>query len=262
MSRWKGKWALVTGASAGIGSELARQLAAGGAHLLLTARRKDRLEKLAEELRSRHGATVAVLAADLAQPGAADAIFGYTSGKGIEVELLVNNAGFGVFGEFTRIPLERQLEMVQVNVSAVIHLTYLYLPGMLERRHGDILIVASTAGFQSVPYISAYAATKSFDLFFAGALAEEVRPRGVRVCALCPGSTATEFQQVAGQPDNSFRSAESAEKVARVGLEAMASGKSLIVSGGRNKFMVQSQRLAPRSLVARVAAKMFRPGTQ
>ncbi len=262
MSRWQGKWALVTGASAGIGAELARQLAAGGAHLLLTARRKDRLEQLAEELRSRHGATVAVFTADLGQPGAPEAIFGYTSGKGIEVELLVNNAGFGAYGEFTRIPLERQLEMVQVNISAVIHLTYVYLPGMLERRHGDILILASTAGFQAVPYISTYAATKSFDLFFAEALAEEVRPRGVHVCALCPGATSTEFQNVAGQPGYAFRAAESAEKVARVGLEALARGKSLVVSGGRNKFSVQSQRIAPRSLVTRVAAKMFRPRVQ
>jgi short-subunit dehydrogenase len=259
MSRWQGKWALVTGASSGIGSELARQLAVGGAHVLLTARRKDKLDQLAEELRSRHRASVATFAADLAQPGAPDAIFGYTQGKGIEVELLANNAGFGAYGEFVKIPLARQLEMVQVNISAVIHLTHLYLPGMLERRSGDILIVASAAGFQGVPYIAAYAATKSFDLYFAEALAEEVRKRGVHVCALCPGATSTEFQQVAGQPGNSFRGPESAEKVARVGLAALARGKSMVISGGRNKLNVESQRIAPRRLVTRVAEKMFRP---
>ncbi len=259
MERWRGKWAVVTGASAGIGRELAKQLAARGANLVLTARRQERLEQLAGELSTRHSVGVEVLAADLARPAAPAEIFAHTQGKGIAVDLLVNNAGFGVYGHFYREDIGRQLEMVQVNVAAVVHLTHLYLRPMVERRHGDVLIVASTAGFQGVPYITTYAATKGFDLLFAEGLAQEVRQYGINVCALCPGSTHTEFQQVAGQPDRAFRRAETAEKVARVGLEGLAKGKSYVISGLPNYLSVQGQRLVPRPLVNRVAAKMFEP---
>ena len=145
--------------------------------------------------------------------------------------MLVNNAGFGHYGAFHEEPLEPQLGMVQVNCAAVVQLTHLYLPAMVQRQRGDILIVASTASFQAVPYIAVYAATKAFDLLFAEALAEEVRAKGVHVCALCPGSTTTEFHQVAGQPDHLKRRQETAEKVARVGLEALAGGKSYVISG-------------------------------
>ena len=259
MIPWQGKWALVTGASSGIGMTLARELAVGGAHLILTARRKDRLDELAARLHAEHATSVEVFAADLAHPGAPDSLFAFTQGKGIAVDVLVNNAGFGAYGGFEDIPLQRHLEMVQVNVAAVVQLTHLYLPAMLERRRGYILILASTAGFQAVPYITTYAATKSFDLFFAEALAEEVRARGVHVTALCPGSTSTEFQQVAAQPDYAFRSPESPQAVARVGLDALAKGKPVVISGTRNLLMQQSQRLAPRRLVTSMAAKIFRP---
>jgi short-subunit dehydrogenase len=259
MDRWRGKWALVTGASAGIGTALADELAIGGANLVLTARRKDRLAQLAANLRARNGVEVATFSADLSQPGAPDAIFAFTQGKGIAVELLANNAGFGTYGKFEEVPVQRQLDMVQVNITAVVHLTHLYLPAMIARRSGDVLIVASTAGFQGVPYITTYAATKSFDLFFGEALAEEMRAYGVRVTVLCPGATDTEFQQVAEQPDYAFHSAETADKVARVGLAALAKGKPLVISGVKNKMSVQSQRMAPRSLVTTVAARMFRP---
>jgi len=259
MDNWRGKWALVTGASAGIGWAIAAELAAGGTNLVLIARRRERLEQLASQLRSKHNISVEVLAADLARPSAPGEIFTFTQAKGIAVELLVNNAGFGAYGEFAKIDLARQLEMVQVNISAVLHLTHLYLPAMVERRCGGILIVASTAAFQGVPYISTYAATKAFDLLFAEALAEEVRRYGIRVCALCPGSTATEFHQAAGQPEHTKQRQESAEKVARVGLRALARGKSYVISGLGNYLGTQGQRLAPRRLVTRVAASMFRP---
>jgi len=258
-ARWSGKWALVTGASAGIGRAVAEQLAAAGAHLIVTARRTDRLSALASNLVSKHGNRIEVFSADLAKPGAAREIHQFTTGKGIEVDLLVNNAGFGAFGHIQDISEDRLLEMVQVNCSAVLQLTRLYLPGMIERRRGDILIVASTAGFQAVPFISAYAATKAFDLIFAEGIAEELHPFGVRVCALCPGSTNTEFQQVARQPDRAFRFAETAEKVARVGLEGLARGESCVISGTGNRWMVAGERLAPRSFVVRMAAKMMRP---
>ena len=257
--RWKGKWALVTGASAGIGTALAEQLAAGGANLVLTARRVDRLQKLAAELASRHGISAEVFAADLTRAETPAAIHAFTEGKRIEIELLINNAGFGAFGYTQEIEESRLMDMIQVNCGAVVRLTRIYLPRMVARRSGDILIVASTAAFQPVPFIAAYAATKAFDLIFAEGLAEEVRGLGVRVCALCPGSTSTEFQQVAHQPDRAFRFAESAEKVARVGLEGLAQGKSSVISGGRNRWMVFGERFAPRALVARMAAKVMGP---
>jgi len=150
--------------------------------------------------------------------------------------------------------------MIQVNCSAVVQLTRLFVPPMVERKHGDVLIVASTAAFQPVPFIAAYAATKAFDLIFAEGIAEELRPLGVRVCALCPGSTNTEFQQVAGQPDRLFRVAETAAKVARVGLEGLARGKTVVISGGMNRLMIESERFATRRLIAKMAGKMMMPG--
>src|SRR5271163_1005389 len=258
ITEWRDKWALVTGASAGIGKALAEELAAGGAHLVLTARRRERLEELANALRGKHKVKTEVVAADLAKASAPEEIFAFTREKGIAIELLVNNAGFGQYGEFAKVPVQRSLEMVQVNCSAVVHLTRLYLPAMVERKHGDVMIVASLAAFQPLPYNACYAATKAFDLLFAEGIAEEVRPLGVRVCALCPGSTVTEFQEVARQPDRAFKNAETAEKVARVGLEAQAAGKPYVISGFMNRLMKEGQRLAPRSLVTRMAAKMMR----
>ena len=257
--RWAGKWALITGASAGIGWALAEQLAAGGANLVLTARRTDRLEKLASDLSAKYGIKAEVFAADLVRPEAPAEIYAFTAGKGIEVELLVNNAGFGAFGYNHEIEGSRLLDMIQLNCSAVVHLTRLYVPGMVERRHGDVLIVASTAAFQAVPFISAYAATKAFDLIFAEGIAEEVARFGVRVCALCPGSTNTEFQQVAQQPDRAFRIAETAEAVARAGLAGLERGQSCVISGRRNRMMVLGERLAPRRFIARMAAKVMGP---
>ncbi|HXY77988.1 MAG TPA: SDR family oxidoreductase [Candidatus Acidoferrales bacterium] len=256
-SKWAGKWALVTGASAGIGKAIAEQLAAAGVNLVLTARRTDRLNDLSASLASKHRAKVEIFTADLAHPGAAREIYAFNRGKGLEIELLVNNAGFGVYGRTHNIAEDRLLEMVQVNCSAVVELTRLYLPEMVERRHGDVLIVASTAAFQPVPFISAYAATKAFDLIFAEGLAEEVRPFGIGVSALCPGPTTTEFQEVAQQPDRAFRSAEAAEKVARVGLEGLAQGKTCVISGTRNRWMVTAERLAPRNFIAKMAAKVM-----
>jgi uncharacterized protein len=260
MNTWQGKWALVTGASAGIGKALAEELAAGGTNLVLTARRNSRLQELAHTLAGKHGIRVEVCAADLEQPGAPDEIFAFTERNGIEVELLINNAGFGAYGEFGKADLARQVAMVQVNCAAVVKLTGLYLPKMITGRHGDVLIVASTAAFQAVPYISAYAATKAFDLLFAEGLAEEAKPYGVRVCALCPGSTVSEFHEVAGQTKLIARHRqETAEKVAKTGLEALAAGKNYVISGFGNYIGAHTQRLVPRGLVTRIAGRMFRP---
>jgi|SRR3984957_552044 len=261
MTPWSGKWALVTGASAGIGTALAEELAHGGANLVLTARRRERLEELAQKVETAHKIRTKIFVADLKEAEAPERIFQFTKEQGIEVELLINNAGFGAYGEFQTVETDRLTEMVEVNCAAVVHLTRLYLPEMVARRHGDVLIVASTASFQSVPYLSTYAATKAFDLLFAEGLAEEMKPYGVRVCALCPGSTESEFAEVAGQSHLAATRAnrETAEKVARTGLRALAAGKSYVISGLGNYLGMLGQRLVSRRMVARVAARMFRP---
>lgn len=255
-AEWRGKWALITGTSAGIGVALAEELAAGGTNLVLTARRKDRLEALAQRLACSHKIETQVVPADLIDPAAPEKIFSFTRDK--EIDLLINNAGFGKYGEFHSVAKERLVEMVQVNCSAVVHLTHLFVQDMVARRRGDILILASTASFQAVPYISTYAATKAFDLLFAEGLAEELKPYGIRVCALCPGSTESEFHVVAGQ-DKFIHRAETAQKVARTGLRALAAGKSYVISGLGNYFGAHGERLVPRRFVTRTAARMFRP---
>jgi len=256
--RMDGRVAIITGASAGIGVALARELAAGGTNLVLTARRRDRLAGLAGELSTKHDVRTLVCVADLAQPLGPQQIFSFTEEKNITIDLLVNNAGFGAYGEFHKTRLDRLIEMTQVNVTAVVHLTHLFLPGMIARGSGDILIVASTAAFQAVPYISTYAATKVFDLHFAEGLAEEVRQYGIHVCALCPGSTETEFFQVAGQRNHTRRAPESAEKVAHVGLAGLAAGKSSVISGFTNWLGAEAVRFFPRRTVASIAGGIFR----
>jgi uncharacterized protein len=256
---WRGRWALVTGASAGIGVALARELAAAGANLVLTARRRDRLEQLAQELQKANRIQTEVFTSDLARPDAPDAIRAFTDQKKLEIEILINNAGFGQYGELTKVDVHRLLDMVQVNCSAVVHLTHLFLPDMIQRRRGDVLIVSSRAAFQAVPYISTYAATKAFDLLLAEGLAEEMKPHGIRVCGLCPGSTESEFHVVAKQERFTSKNQETAEKVARTGLEALAAGKSYVISGLGNYLGAHGQRLVSRRFVTRIAANMFRP---
>jgi short-subunit dehydrogenase len=260
-AKWKGKWALVTGASAGIGKSLVEELAESGANVVLTARRGDRLQALAQTLSATHKIRAEFCVADLADPAGPEKILAFTHDKNIQIDLLINNAGFGNHGEFAASDRSRQVEMVQVNCAAVVNLTHLFLPPMIQRKSGDILIVASTAAFQAVPYISTYAATKAFDLSFAEGLAEEVKPYGIQVCALCPGSTESEFHQIASRlhSASSHRRRESSEKVARTGLNALAAGKSFVISGAGNYLGAQVQRLVPRRLVTSIAARLFRP---
>jgi hypothetical protein len=258
-TEWQGKWALVTGASAGIGVALAEELAAGGTHLVLTARRRDRLEELAKTLTEKYKIKTEVFAADLTKPLAPQDIHDFTKQKSLEIDLLINNAGFGQYGEFPTVETSRLLEMVQVNCSAVVHLTRLYLPEMVARKRGDVLILASTASFQAVPYISTYAATKAFDLLLAEGLAEEMKPHGIRVCALCPGSTESEFHAVASQPERTKSTQQTAQEVASNGLKALAAGKSYVISGLGNYLGAHGQRLVPRRFVTRIAAGMFKP---
>jgi short-subunit dehydrogenase len=206
---------LVTGASSGIGAALAEELVAGGAHLVLTARRAWRLAGIRRKLRAAHGVRIEVLPADLARPNTPAEIFAFTQERGIAVDLLVNNAGIGSYGTFCASDRERELGIIQLNCSALVHLTHLYLPGMVERRSGAILIVSSTAAYQGVPYMATYAASKGFGLLFAEALAREVEDLGIRVCALCPGPTESEFPKVAVVPDELLIGLEPADRVAR-----------------------------------------------
>lgn len=258
IARWQSKWALVTGASAGIGVALAEELALGGTNLALTARRKDRLDSLAQRLAATFKVRTEVFPADLTDPSAPEQICAFTREKGIEIDLLINNAGFGQYGEFPSVEKQRLLDMVQVNCSAVVRLTHLFVQAMVARRRGDILILASTASFQAVPYISTYAATKAFDLLFAEGLAEELKPYGIHVCALCPGSTESEFHAVSGQ-EKFQRRMETAKKVAHTGLKALAAGKSYVISGLGNYLGAHGERLVPRRFVTRTAARLFKP---
>lgn len=255
---FRGKWALVTGASAGIGVALARELAARGAKLVLTARRLDRLERLASELRTR-GTEVRTVVADLNDPAAPQAIFEATEGAGIPIDILINNAGLGLFGEFHTNPVEQELSQVRVNCEAMVRIARLFVPKMVERRRGWVLITASTASFQPVPYISTYAATKAFDRFFALGLAQEVARYGVKVTALCPGPTESEFFDVARAGVFRKRGVQSAEEVARQGISALARGQRTILpqfSGRMTAFLV---RFLPVKLITHFVDRAARP---
>ena len=256
---WQGKWAVVTGASAGIGEAIAVELAEAGVNLVLTARRRERLDLLAERLRTQHGIQAQVIVADLALPQAPQQIFDATEGAGLQVDVLVNNAGFGEYGEFLRSNLEMQVSMVQVNCTAVVHLTRLFLPAMVERRRGWVMIVASTASYQPVPYLATYGATKAFDRMLAEALAEEMKRHGVHVSALCPGPTESEFSQVAGQRTGDMRRLQSAAEVARRGLEGLAEGKHWVLPYLAGRLQVFAQRFVPRRVVTGAIERMFRP---
>jgi short-subunit dehydrogenase len=258
---WQGKWAVVTGASAGIGEAIAAELAEAGVNLVLTARRRERLDLLAERLRTQHSIQTQVIVADLALPQAPQQIFDATEGAGLQVDVLINNAGFGEYGEFLKTDLEMQLNMVQVNCTAVVHLSRLFLPPMAGRRRGAVMIVASTAAYQPVPYLATYGATKAFDRMLGEALAEEMKPYGVRVSALCPGPTESEFGQVAGKRLNDRRKAQSAVQVARRGLEGLAQGKPWVIPYLRGRLQVFAQRFVPRRVVTAAAGRMLRPAS-
>jgi short-subunit dehydrogenase len=256
---WQGKWALITGASAGIGEAFAVELAAAGVNLILIARRKDRLEAIAARLGAEYKIQTRIVVADLEQPDAPEKIFAETNAASLTIDVLVNNAGFGYYGEFGKGEPARQAAMVQVNCTAVVALTNLYLPGMMERRRGDILLVASTASYQPVAYLATYAATKVFDRFLAEAIAEEVKKYGIHVSALCPGPTQSEFGEVAGVNLNQMRGFQTADIVARRGLEGLARGKHWVIPYLVGQLGVFGQRFMPRRLVTAGVEKAFRP---
>jgi short-subunit dehydrogenase len=250
--------ALITGASAGIGRDLAHLFAADGSDLILVARREDVLGQLAAELSDRYGVGCRVLPADLAQPSAPGRILDRCRDWGAAVDVVVNNAGFGALGPFSELDEGRQVDLVQVNVMALTHLTRLFLPGMLDRGRGGILNVASTAAFQPGPYMAAYYGSKAFVLSFSESLFEEVRGLGVTVTCLAPGPVATEFQAVAGMEDSGiFRAGVmDSESVARAGYQGFRTGRALVVPGLLSRAGTVAVRFAPRALVRRVTARI------
>jgi uncharacterized protein len=260
MSRYTGKTALITGASSGIGAAFARTLAAQGTHLILVARSEDRLRDLANALVSQHTIRADVLAADLSRPEAGQELFAATQHLALPVDILINNAGFGTYGPFDSLDAEREQQEIMLNVTAVVGLTHRFLPAMLARRSGAIINVASTAAFQPVPYMAVYGASKAFVLSFSEALWAEYRSKGIRVLALCPGPTSTDFFDVVGTEDAGLGSKETPEKVVQVALRALERGRPAVISGRQNALLANAVRFAPRGLVARMGAGMMRPG--
>ncbi|MGA3101077.1 MAG: SDR family oxidoreductase [Terracidiphilus sp.] len=264
LTDFRGKWALITGASSGIGAALARELAAHGAKLILTARRRDRLEALAAELAAKDPDTrieTRIVAADLNDPSAPEQIFAATEGEGLVVDVLVNNAGLGQFGAFTTSDADQEFSSVRVNCEAVVRLSRLFLPRMVERRRGWMLVVASSASFQPLPYLSTYAATKVFDRFFALGVAAEVAKFGVKVTALCPGTTESEFIQVAHAEQFLNRNLQSAETVARIAIRALARGQRTISPKLTSKLRSFLVRFLPVNFITGFVERFARPKT-
>lgn len=244
---------LITGASSGLGAEFARACARRGDELVLIARRRERLEALAAEI----GGNAHLVLQDLAAPGAAKRIQAETDRLGLFVHTLINNAGFGLAGTFAALPADRQAEMLQVNLVALTDLSRLFLPTMLERRDGAILNVASTAAFQPGPGLAVYFATKAYVLSLTEALHEELKGSGVRVSALCPGPTNTEFGTVAGTKGKRFEPlfADAASVVA-AGLKGLDRNKAVVIPGLANKATAQSSRFIPRAAMRRIVAAL------
>jgi short-subunit dehydrogenase len=249
---------LVTGASSGIGLELARCFAADGCRLALVARKGDALDALATELRKAHKIQAQVFTADLAHPEAPPRLLARLQSAGIKVDVLVNNAGFGAQGKFVELRLGRQLEMLQVNITSLTHLTGLLLPGMIERRRGGILNIASTAAFQPGPGMAVYYATKAYVLSFSEALAEELAGTGVTVTASCPGPTATNFGAAANMKTLGLvkKISMSAKPVAQISHRAFRRGSVVAITGFRNQFPTFLVRFFPRAVVRKITKRL------
>ncbi len=254
------KTALITGASVGLGRELARLFAEDGHDVVLVARRRDKLDELAAALAQAHGVKAVVLPADLADPAAPQRLHDEVAAAGLEIDVLVNNAGFATHGAFISLDERRELELIEVNVKALVHLTRLFLPGMVARKRGRVLNIGSTAGFVPGPFMATYYASKAFVISFSEALAYELKGTGVTVTVSCPGATATEFATVAGTEKSAlFKSGVAdAPSVARHAYRALQAGRVVAIPGARNKLLIQSLRVSPRAAIRSIAAGLNR----
>jgi len=263
MRDYQGKTAVITGASSGIGVEFAKRFAARGANLVLVARRKDRLLAVAKEIKSAHQVNVDVIVADLSEVGAAEKLFKSLQRKKIQVDIMVNNAGFGTMGEFKNSSINRVTEEIQLNISTLVQLSRLAIPGMVERGNGVVVNIASTAAYQPVPYMAVYAATKAFVLSFTEALWGELDGTGVSALALSPGGTKTEFFEVAseGKRTDGFGMMQTVEQVVETAMVALDKNNPppSVISGGMNAAMARSGRLISRKALIKVARSMFKP---
>ena len=252
--------ALITGASAGLGAEYAKLFAHDKHHLLLVARRRDRLEALAAELARTHAVRVYVLDADLGSAAGVEKVLAEVERLTLDIEFLVNNAGFGSTSAFAEADPARELEMVQLNVATPLALTRALLPSMIARKRGRVLNIGSMAGFQPGPFMATYYASKAFVNCFTEALAFELRGTGVTATVSCPGAIATEFAKVAGIENSRLfqMGAAPASEVARQGYAAMMAGKAMVIHGLKNKLTVQALRVSPRAAVTRIASKLNR----
>jgi uncharacterized protein len=252
--------ALITGASNGIGLELARIHASKGGDLVLVARSKDKLDELKSELENQFGITVYTIGKDLSAINAAQEVYEETNKQDIQIDFLINNAGFGNFGMFTDTDWSKELQMINLNMTTLTLFTKLYLQDMVKRRKGHIMNVASTAAFQSGPTMAIYSATKAYVLSFTEALSNEVKDKGVKITALCPGATQTGFDTAAGMQDSLLfkgKKLPSAKDVAEYGYNAMINGKTVAIHGILNYIMANSIRFTPRALVLLIARKMI-----
>ncbi len=255
------KAALITGASSGIGLELAHVMAKEKHNLVLVARSIDKLNQLADELIQTYGIKVKTYKADLSKVEQIESLYSQTQNDDIEISYLINNAGFGEYGKFIENDWEKLNTMMQLNMVSLVHLTNLYSKDMISSKFGKIMNVASTAAFQPMPYFAVYAATKSFVLSFSEAIASELKDNGVTVTALCPGLTGTGFVDAANMEGTKFldkakASMSTAEEVAEYGYEAMMKGKTVAVHGMINSLMAQSARFLPRDLMTTIAKKI------
>lgn len=257
--------ALITGASSGIGEEFAQQLAAKQTNLILVARSQDKLEELASKLQHQYSINAEVIVQDLTIPAAGKTVFDLVQQKGLTVDLLINNAGFGDYGEFSDRDLTRQLSMIQLNITVLTELTGLFLPAMKQRGQGGIMNISSIAGFQPLPYMSVYAATKAFVLSLSEALWAENKDTGVRILAVCPGPTESDFFKVADFPDSLAESQSKtmsmtpAKDVVTEALKALYKGQSSIVTGGfANQLIVNIPRFVPRDFLVSAVEKQFK----
>jgi short-subunit dehydrogenase len=259
MENIRGKWALVTGASSGFGVEFAKLLAERQANLVLAARHTEPMERLAEQLRQSHRVNVAIEGINLSVPGAAAELKSRLDRRGIAIDILLNNAGHGLYGEFVDQPLQKTLEMLQVNLMALTELTHIFASDMKSRRSGHILLTASLLGYQAVPGYAAYAASKSYVLLFGEALHAELKPLGVSVTVLSPGASATSFGARAGQKNTTALRMLMMDPrpVATTGILAMLRRKTSVVAGIFNKFVVFSNRLTPRPVQSLVMRKVM-----
>lgn len=255
--------ALITGASGGIGAVFAEQLAAQGHDLVLVARSQDKLQAIADQLTQAYGISATVMVQDLLAEGATENIFSQLAAQGIDLDLLVNNAGFGTYGALADGELTTYLNMIQLNISVLVDLTYRALQDMKVRRSGSILNISSTAAFQPIPYFAVYAATKSFVLSFSESLWYECQPYGVKVLGVCPGPTETQFFKTAEFPDAMEsppgQNLASPEAVVKEALKALEQGQSNVVTGGlTNQILVNASRFVPREMLTKAVGDMFK----